>query len=77
MMQLTLAGGLQGRYIGSGNDPFLSAQASRRRASLRLLEVSLYFKEFESTYNSHFFGMIRLYLQNLQCCMVQFNERRA
>jgi hypothetical protein len=45
MMQLTLDGSLQGVQIGGGNDPYhggLSAQASRRRASLCSSEVGLY-----------------------------------
>jgi hypothetical protein len=41
MMRLTLAGGLQGIYIGGGNDPL--GRSLRRRASLRSSEVGLYF----------------------------------
>jgi hypothetical protein len=67
MMRLTLAGGLQGEYIGG---PSL-----RQWASLRSSEVSLYFVEFKSTYNmynqTHFFTFhrnfhltyLRLYMQ--------------
>jgi hypothetical protein len=45
MMRSTLAGGLQGVYIGG-------SPSLRRRASLRSSEVGLYFVEFGSTYNT-------------------------
>jgi hypothetical protein len=52
MMRLTLAGDLQGVYIGCTNDPYRSTRPKPSATSLiPLVEVDLYFVEFGLTYN--------------------------